>query len=156
MKRGWIIFVLSVAVMGTCILPVEARQGMQIPPPPPKPVSKEVKALQDEFLKLKFGMFICYNMATYKKVGWAPGYPDPSVFNPGVETIDTDAWADAAKSAGMKYGVLTAKHVSGFCLWDSKYTTYDVMNPDCPYKKDIVAQFIKSFHCSPTGLLILV
>ena len=45
----------------------------------------------------------------------------------------------------MKYAVLTAKHVSGFCLWDSKYTTYDVMHPDCPYKQDLVAQFIKSF-----------
>ena len=45
----------------------------------------------------------------------------------------------------MKYAVLTAKHVAGFCLWDSKYTTYDVMHPDCPYKEDLVAQFIKSF-----------
>jgi len=104
-----------------------------------------VKVLQDEFLKLKFGMFLHYNMATYKGVQWVSGYQDPSTFNPGVDTIDTDAWADAAASAGMKYAVLTVKHVSGFCLWDSKYTTYDVMHPDCPYKKDLVAQFIKSF-----------
>ena len=46
----------------------------------------------------------------------------------------------------MKYAVLTAKHVSGFCLWDSQYTTYDVMNPQCPYQQDLVAQFIKSFQ----------
>ena len=104
-----------------------------------------VKVLQDKFLKLKFGMFLHYNMATYKGVQWVSGYQDPSTFNPGVDTIDTDAWADAAASAGMKYAVLTVKHVSGFCLWDSKYTTYDVMNPACPYKKDLVAQFIKSF-----------
>ncbi|MGB2821945.1 MAG: alpha-L-fucosidase [Phycisphaerae bacterium] len=90
-------------------------------------------------------MFIHYNMATYKGVQWVAGYHSPADFNPGVDTVDTDAWADAAVSAGMKYGVLTAKHVAGFCLWDSKYTTYDVMHPDCPYKKDLVAQFIKSF-----------
>lgn len=104
-----------------------------------------VEKLQDDFLKLKFGMFIHYNMATYKGVQWVEGYPDPSTFDPGVDTVDTDAWADAAVSAGMKYGVLTVKHVAGFCLWDSQYTTYDVMHPDCPYQKDLVAQFIESF-----------
>ena len=77
---------------------------------------KSVKELQDDFLKLRFGMFICYNMATYKEVEWVEGYPDPSTFNPGAK-VNTDAWADAAVSAGMKYGVLTVKHVGGFCLW---------------------------------------
>jgi alpha-L-fucosidase len=109
------------------------------------PAAKSVKELREDFLKLNFGMFLHYNMATYKGVQWVAGYHSPAEFNPGVDTIDTDAWADAAVSAGMKYGVLTAKHVAGFCLWDSKYTTYDVMHPDCPYKKDIVAQFVKSF-----------
>ena len=103
------------------------------------------KELQSDFLKLKFGMFIHYNMATYMNTQWVEGYPDPSTFRPGVKTINTDAWADAAVSAGMKYGVLTVKHTSGFCLWDSKYTTYDVMNQKCPYQKDLVAQFIESF-----------
>ena len=106
---------------------------------------KPIKMLQGEFLKLKFGMFIHFNLATYKGVQWVSGYHEPSTFSPSVDTINTDAWADAAVSAGMKYGVLTVKHVSGFCLWDSKYTTYDVMHPDCSYQKDLVAQFIKSF-----------
>ena len=106
--------------------------------------NKTVKELQDDFRKLKFGMFIHYNMATYKGVQWVAGYPDPSDFNPGGK-IDTDAWADAAVAAGMKYGVLTVKHVAGFCLWDSKYTTYDIMHPDCPYQQDLVAQYIVSF-----------
>jgi alpha-L-fucosidase len=105
---------------------------------------KSVKELQEDFRKLKFGMFIHYNMATYHNVQWVKGYPDPSTFDPGGR-VDTDAWADAAVSAGMTYGVLTVKHVGGFCLWDSEYTTYDVMNPDCPYQQDLVAQFIKSF-----------
>ena len=105
---------------------------------------KTVEQLQDEFLELKFGMFIHYNMATYHNTQWVAGYPDPSTFDPG-GPVDTDAWADAAKAAGMKYAVLTVKHVGGFCLWDSKYTEYDVMHPDCPYQKDLVAQFVKSF-----------
>ena len=106
--------------------------------------NQSVSEMQEEFLKLKFGMFIHFNMATYKGVQWVSGYHSPADFNPGGR-IDTDAWADAAKSAGMKYAVLTVKHVAGFCLWDSQYTTYDVMNPDCPYKEDLVAQFIQSF-----------
>ena len=114
---------------------------------------KPVKELQDEFLTLKFGLFIHFNLETYKGVQWVAGYHSPADFNPGGR-IDTDAWADAAVSAGMKYAVLTAKHVSGFCLWDSKSTTYDVMHPDCPYKQDLVAQFIKSFksHGLKVGL----
>jgi alpha-L-fucosidase len=107
-------------------------------------LAEEVGKLQAEFRKLQFGMFIHYNMATYKGVQWVAGYHSPADFNPGGK-VDTDAWADAAVSAGMTYGVLTAKHVAGFCLWDSKHTTYDVMHPDCPYQKDLVAQFIQSF-----------
>lgn len=81
--------------------------------------TKSVKQLQEDFRKLSFGMFIHYNMATYTGDEWVRGYPDPSTFNPG-GMVDTDAWADAAVAAGMKYGVLTTKHVGGFCLWDSK------------------------------------
>ncbi|MBT3295161.1 MAG: hypothetical protein HN919_19770 [Verrucomicrobia bacterium] len=97
-----------------------------------------------DFLKLKFGMFIHYNMATYVGQQWVDGYPDPSTFDPG-GPVDTDAWADAAVSAGMSYAVLTTKHVGGFCLWDSAYTDYSVMHPDCPYQQDLVGQFVKSF-----------
>jgi alpha-L-fucosidase len=62
---------------------------------------------QEDFRKLKFGMFIHYNMATYKGVQWVAGYPDSSTFDPGGR-VDTDAWAEATVSAGMTYGVLTA------------------------------------------------
>jgi len=128
------------------ILAALAGRGTTATPDKESPgTKKSVKELQEEFLKLQFGMFIHYNMATYKGVQWVEGYHSPSDFNPGVGSIDTDAWADAAASAGMTYGVLTAKHVSGFCLWDSRYTTYDVSHSACPYQRDLVAQFIKSF-----------
>jgi len=114
------------------------------------PVAKKsLEELRKEFRDLKLGMFIHFNLATYLNAEWVKGYHDPATFNPGGR-IDTDAWADAAVSAGMKYIVLTTKHVSGFCLWDSKYTTYDVMHPDCPYQEDLVAQFVES--CRSRGL----
>lgn len=97
------------------------------------------------FRELRFGMFIHFNMATYHDAQWVEGYPDPATFAPGVDKIDTNAWADAAVSAGMKYAVLTTKHVAGFCLWNSKLTSYSVAHPDCPYQHDLVEQFVESF-----------
>ena len=144
MKRLLCVVGFAAAVMITSS--VEAGRNKEMVPYNRAETTNLVdKDVLKDFMDLKFGMFIHYNMATYTCEKWTKGYPDPSTFDPGVETIDTDAWADAAKSAGMKYAVLTVKHVGGFCLWDSKYTTYDVMHPDCPYKKDIVAQFVKSF-----------
>ena len=58
-----------------------------------------MKQLRQDFRKLKFGMFIHYSMATYTGEEWVVGYRSPADFNPGIDTIDTDAWADAAKSA---------------------------------------------------------
>lgn len=144
-KKLFGVLCLLAAILVGCSI-VSAAEKSNTRPKQKSPGTKKThKILQDEFMKLKFGMFIHYNMATYKGVQWVSGYHNPADFNPGVDTVNTDAWADAAVSAGMKYGVLTAKHVAGFCLWDSKYTTYDVMHPDCPYQKDLVAQFIKSF-----------
>jgi alpha-L-fucosidase len=138
-----VVSLLAAVVMGAAN--ASAAEGNNADPKPAAPTTtKSLKEMQEDFLKLKVGMFIHFNMATYKGVQWVSGYHNPADFNPDGK-IDTDVWADAAKSAGMKYAVLTAKHVSGFCLWDSKYTTYDVMHPDCPYKQDLVAQFIKSF-----------
>jgi len=143
MARFALVFLLAPAAMGVANVSAAEKKDADSRPKP-LDTTESVKELQQEFRKLRFGMFIHYNMATYHGVQWVEGYPDPSTFDPGGR-IDTDAWADAAVSAGMTYGVLTAKHVGGFCLWDSKYTTYDVMHPDCPYKEDLVAQFIQSF-----------
>lgn len=49
--------------------------------------------------------------------------------------FDPDAWAALAAKAGMKYAVLTTKHHDGFCLFDSKVTTWDVMST--PSQRDI-------------------
>ena len=55
-------------------------------------------------------------------------------FNP--VKYDADAWVRLAKEAGMKYIVITSKHHDGFCLWDSKFTDYDVMST--PYGRDLL------------------
>ncbi len=63
-------------------------------------------------------------------------------FNP--ERFDARVWAKAAKAAGMKYAVLTAKHHDGFCLFDTKYTDYKVTKT--PFGRDIVKEYVDAFR----------
>ena len=60
---------------------------------------------------------------------------DPTDYNP-------TEWAKAAKDAGMKYVVLTAKHHDGFFLFDSKYTEFKSTNTKCG--RDLVAEFVEA------------
>jgi alpha-L-fucosidase len=69
-------------------------------------------------------------------------------FNP--DLYDPTGWAAAARAAGMKYVVLTAKHHEGFCLWDSAQTDYKVTNT--PYGKDVVRPFVDA--CRSAGLRV--
>ncbi len=62
-------------------------------------------------------------------------YPD--LYNP-------TEWAQAAKQAGMKYFVVTAKHHEGFCLWDSDYTDYKATNT--PWGKDMLKPMVEAFR----------
>lgn len=55
-------------------------------------------------------------------------------FNPVM--FDPDAWVDMALSCGMEYMVITAKHIDGFCLWDTQCTSFNIMNT--PYGQDII------------------
>ena len=54
-----------------------------------------------------------------------------NTFNP--IRFEPDRWAQAAKEAGMKYVVFTTKHHDGFCMFDTKTTTYKITDKDCPF-----------------------
>ncbi len=60
-----------------------------------------------------------------------------------------DQWIRIAKEAGMKYAILTTKHVSGHCLWPSKYTDYHVGTSE--NTTDVVGEFVKA--CRKYGLM---
>jgi alpha-L-fucosidase len=50
----------------------------------------------------------------------------------------------------MKYAVITSKHHEGFCMFDSKFTDYDVMNS--PYGKDIIKEWVEAFRAEGLGI----
>jgi alpha-L-fucosidase len=53
-------------------------------------------------------------------------------------------WAKAAKEAGQKYVVLTAKHHDGFCLFDSQLTDYKATNT--PANRDLIKEYVEAFR----------
>ncbi len=58
--------------------------------------------------------------------------------------FDPAKWARAAKEAGMKYAVMTAKHHDGFCLFDSKLT--DFKSTRTKVGKDLVREYLDAFR----------
>ncbi len=98
--------------------------------------------LQKDFVDLRFGMFIHFNMGTFHDAEWVDPNQDPTSFDPA--SLDCGQWADAAKAAGMTFAVLTAKHHDGFCLWPSRYTDYGVVSSSYPH--DIVREYMSAFR----------
>ena len=100
----------------------------------------------------RFGMFIHFGLYAIPARGeWIKKIetiPEPKYrlyfenFNP--DRFDARAWAKAAKAAGMKYAVLTAKHHEGFCLWDTKFTDYKITNT--AFKRDLAKEFVAAFR----------
>lgn len=105
-------------------------------------VHKPLVQLQQEFLDLRFGMFIHLNMATFEQREWGDPTVSPKIFNP--IHLDTDQWADAALSAHMGYGCLTTKHHDGFCLWPTATSSPSVKESSYPH--DIVRSYVNSFR----------
>ncbi|MFC1497128.1 alpha-L-fucosidase [Verrucomicrobiota bacterium] len=71
------------------------------------------------------------------------------IFNPS--KFNAEDWASLFKAAGAKYIVFTAKHHDGFCMYDSKYTDYDIMST--PFKRDICKELADA--CRNVGIEVL-
>lgn len=104
------------------------------------------------FLQDRFGMFIHWGLYAIPARGeWVrnverTSVEDYQVYFDEFDPVDYDprAWARAARQAGMKYAVLTAKHHDGFCLFDSKLTDYKSTKTKAG--RDLVAEFLEAFR----------
>lgn len=89
---------------------------------------------------LGYGMFIHFGMSTFLGQELPDGQAPASTYNP--DKLDVDQWVSVARDAGMKYAVLTTKHVAGHCLWPSEHTEYTVANSG--NTTDVVEAFVKA------------
>ncbi|MBB5351585.1 alpha-L-fucosidase [Haloferula luteola] len=125
-------FTLLLALLGGAIwTPVKAAEP-----------TRSLHALQEDFVNLRFGMFIHFNMPTFFPGDWPDPDASPEAFTP--RHLDCDQWAEAAVSAHMSYGCLTTKHHSGFCIWDTRTTDYSSMHS--PVKRDVVKEYVEAFR----------
>ena len=91
-----------------------------------------------KFEQLQFGVSFHFSMNTFTGNDYETGSAPASAYNP--ENLDVRQWIRVARDLGARYAVLTAKHMSGFCLWDAVNYDYDVAAS--PNKTDVVQAFV--------------
>ncbi|MCC6861856.1 MAG: alpha-L-fucosidase [Bryobacterales bacterium] len=102
-----------------------------------------------------FGLFIHWSLdsqigsvISHTLVGASPDYLQrfftllPRTFNP--RRFDPHDWAVLARLAGFRYVVFTAKHHSGFCMFDTATTPFNIRNT--PYGRDITGPLLQAFR----------
>ena len=143
----------AAAVM--CAAGGQSSQRVERPAPPARIGAETCEQFAERmrwFVDARFGMFIHFGL--YSLPAWHEWIKTRRVvpeeayqryfdnFNP--DLFDAREWVRKAKSAGMRYIVLTAKHHEGFCLWDTKFTDYKITNT--PFGRDLVRELVDVCH----------
>lgn len=107
---------------------------------------------RDWFFEKRFGLFVHWGLYAingwHEQEMWRRHVPrhkyaklaerfNPTKFNP-------DDWLDVMEEAGMEYMCVTTKHHDGFCLWDTEFTDFNIMNT--PYGKDVIGILAEACH----------
>ncbi len=112
--------------------------------PRPRP-----SAAQQAWQRDELALFLHFGVNTFTDREWGDGKEDPAIFSPS--NLDARQWARAARAAGFRAMVLTAKHHDGFCLWPTKTTKHTVASsPFRGGRGDVVREFVDA--CRAEGL----
>jgi len=105
-------------------------------------------AAQLAWQDLEVGMFVHFAPNTWQDREYDDRSTPLSAIDPD---IDTDQWVETAVGLGARYIVLVAKHVGGFCLWQTDTTDYSIKGT--PWKGgrgDVMADL--STSCARRGI----
>lgn len=110
----------------------------------PRPTPAQLAWQRDEL-----ALFLHFGINTFTGREWGDGTEDPALFDPSA--LDVRSWARAARGAGFRAMILTAKHHDGFCLWPTSTTRHSVAaSPWRNGKGDLVREFVDA--CRAEGL----
>ena len=121
-----------------CSLPPRAQTRST--PSRPRPSPAQLAWQRDEL-----ALFLHFGVNTFTDREWGDGHEDPSIFLPSA--LDARQWARAARNAGARSLILTAKHHDGFCLWPTRTTRHSVAaSPWRSGQGDVVREFVEACH----------
>lgn len=112
---------------------------------PAQPAGASTPALA-VYEHLRFGCSFHFGLPTFTGDDYDVGKVPATTYNP--THLDVRQWISVAHELGAKYCVLTAKYMSGFCLWDAENYDYDVAASG--NKTDVVAAFVAA--CKEFGI----
>jgi alpha-L-fucosidase len=111
-------------------------RGLRGAPSRPRPSRAQLAWQRDEI-----ALFFHFGVNTFTDREWGDGKEDPAIFNPS--RLEAAQWAAAARAAGARAAILTAKHHDGFCLWPTTTTTHSVArSPWRGGRGDVVREFV--------------
>ena len=104
---------------------------------------------QFRYQKEELAAFCHFGPNTFNEIEWGEHYGNkaPSEIFTLKNDFDAETLVKTLKDAGFKKLIVTAKHHDGFCIWDSKYTDYDVKESgykDKNGESDILAEISKA------------
>jgi len=97
--------------------------------------------------RLGRGVMFHFGMSTFDGNELSRGDWPATEYKP--DQLDIAQWVSLTRDAGMRYALLCAKHVSGFCLWPSQHTDYHVGNSG--NTTDVVGVFVE--ECRKKGVI---
>jgi alpha-L-fucosidase len=77
-----------------------------------------------------------------------------TTFNPS--RFSPESWAASAQGAGMRYLVFTTKHHDGFCMFDTKETSYRITDSATPFhanpRSNVTREIFSAFRAKGFGI----